>query len=178
MKKLTLVAAALVIVLGMTQHIAESATIRAAKSNAAGAAAKSSQWSETSMVKAQTEKRFNQNFGAVSNAVWEKFKSFDKVTFTKDGYKMVAYYNEASKLVGTSSDDMPVQALADLKTRYKDYSIGSVIFFDKNEANTISKLVYGTQLKEENYLVELTGSQKTIVVSVTVKGGTSVINKI
>ena len=178
MKKLTLAAAALILVLGMSQYIAESATTRAAMTNAVGAAAKSSQWSETSMVKAQTKRRFYQNFGTISNAVWEKSKSLDKVTFIKDGYKMVAYYNAASRLVGTSSADMPVQALADLKTRFKDYSIGSVIFFDKNEANAISKLVYGTQLKEENYLVELTNNQKTIVVSVTVKGGTSVINQI
>lgn len=178
MKKLTLAAAALILVLGMSQYIAESATTRAAMTNAAGTAAKSSKWSETSMVKAQTKKRFNQNFGTASNAVWEKSKSLDKVTFIQDGYKMVAYYNAASKLVGTSSADMPVQALADLKSQYKNYSVGSVIFFDQNEANAISKLVYGTKLKEENYLVELTNDQKTIVVSVKVKGGTSVINQI
>jgi len=134
MKKLTLAAAALILVLGMSQYIAESATTRAAMTNAAETTAKSSQWSETSMVKAQTKKRFYQNFGTISNAVWEKSKSLDKVTFIKDGCKMVAYYNAASRLVGTSYADMPAQALASLKTRYKDYSIGSVIFFDKNEA--------------------------------------------
>ena len=61
---------------------------------------------------------------------------------------------------------------------YKDYSIGSVIFFDNNEANITSKLVYGIRLKEENYLVELSSETRKIIVRVNVIGGKTVINQI
>ena len=127
---------------------------------------------------ALTKRKFSQHFGNHSNTVWIKSNTLDKVTFTRDGNKEMAYYNSDSRLVGTSSATMPVQALSDLQSRYKDYSIGSVIFFDKSEANAISKLVYGTELKEENFLVELTGEGTKIIVQVKVKGGTSVINRI
>lgn len=178
MKKLSIAVLALVVVLGVSQITAMGITGGSSMKSESITAVKRLQSVETGKVKAMTAKRFHQNFGSVSNVVWEKSKSFDKVSFTKDGYKMVAYYNNNSKLVGTSSTELPGQALADLKNQYKDYTIGSVIFFDQNEANAISKLVYGTQLKEETYLVELTRDQKSIVVSVKLKGGAAVINQI
>ena len=178
MKKLKIAVAALAIMMGAAQLTASGASGNSAMKSEAITAVKRLQGVEAGKVKALTVKRFNQNFGSVTNVVWQKSKSLDKVSFTKDGLNLVAYYNAASKLVGTSSADMPVQAMTDLKSRFKDYSVESVIFFDQNEANAISKLVYGTQLKEENYLVELSRDQKTIVVSVKVKGGTAVINQI
>jgi len=182
MKKLIIASVAFFFVLGSTQFIAKSADNNLAAASAANAVAKRSDMSAVSRVNALTLKRFNRDFYSVSGAVWEKSKSLDKVTFIKDGSKMVAYYNSASKLVGTSSAEtsagVPDHALTDIQSRYKDYTIGSVIFFDRNEANAISKLVYGTKLKEENYLVELINAQKTIIVQVKIKGETSVINQI
>lgn len=165
----------LVVVLGLTQYIAKSAINKGVIANVASKNYKSS---EAGKVHASTQKKFNQNFGISTNSVWEKSKTLDKVTFTKDGYEMVAYYNSASRLVGTSSAGMPVQAVNHINNLYTDYKIESIIFFDKNEANAISKLVYGTNLKEENYLVELSGVGTKIIVMVKVKGGKSVISQI
>jgi hypothetical protein len=182
MKKLTIAAVALFLVLGMSQFIARSATNKGEMSSSASTAVKSTKLVVAGKVSPMTLKRFNRDFGTPSNVVWEKSKSLDKVSFVKGGDKMVAYYNTNSKLVGTgsarNSAGVPDQALADINARYKDYSIGSVIFYDKNEANLISKLIYGTILKEENYLMELTNDQKTIVVKVNVKGEKAIINQI
>lgn len=182
MKKLLIGSVALLILVGTTQFIANSANNNVTKASIAGSKAKHSGRVEQGKVSALTLNRFNRDFYNVTEAVWEQSKSLDKVTFVKDGSKMVAYYNPASRLVGTStvtvSGGMSDQALTDIKTKYEDYSIKSVIFYDKNEANAISKLIYGTKLAEENYLVELSNAQKTIVVEVKVKGKTATINQI
>jgi len=175
MKKLIIASMTLVVVLGLTQYIARSAINKGVMTNEAGTNYKSP---GTGNVNASTQKKFSQNFGTSTNSVWEKSESLDKVTFIKDGYEMVAYYNSASRLVGTSTPGMPVQVLTDINNMYKDYSVESIIFFDKNEANAISKLVYRTKLKEENYLVELSGEGPKIIVMVQIKGGKSVINQI
>ena len=182
MKKFSIAAVALVLVLGISYMNANSATYKEAINKETRLTGKNSKGTETGRVSALTMKKFNQNFGSVTNTVWEKSKSLDKVTFVKGGTKKVAYYNSSSRLVGTgstgSASGIPLQTMTDLKSQYKDYTVGSVIFFDRNESNAISKLVYGTQLKEENYLVELTSNLKTIVVQVKVKGGSAVIDQI
>jgi len=182
MKKFSIAAVALVLVLGISYMNANSATYKEAINKETRLAGENSKGTETGRVSAMTIKKFNQNFGSVANTVWEKSKSLDKVSFVKDGAKRVAYYNSASRLVGTGSTEsasgIPMQTMAALKSKYKEYTVGSVIFFDRNESNAISKLVYGTQLREENYLVELTSNLKTIVVQVNVKGGNAVINQI
>ncbi len=182
MKKLRMASVALTIVLGMTQMNANSATNNGVATSVSKSAVKNYNLVEAGRVSARTQGRFNQEFGNSSSAVWEKSGTLDKVTFVKDGEKRMAYYNKDSKLVGTGSEGiaagMPAQAVAGLKSQYKAYTVGSVIFFDRNEANAISKLVYGTKLKEESYLVELNGEGKKIIVEVKVKGETAVISNI
>ena len=178
MKKLIVASMAIVLLLGSAQFIAKSAANKGILSAETVSAKKNSKKSEAGLVNALTKRKFNQHFGNISNTVWEKSNSLDKATFTRDGIKEVAYYTSDSRLAGTSSAGMPFQAMSDIRSRYKDYLIGSVIFFDKSEANAISKLVYGTELKEENFLVELTNDGSKIIVQVKVKGGISVINQI
>jgi len=180
MKKLTIASLTFLFVLGVTQFIARSETNSGAMAKETNIAARYP--NSAGMVHSKTAKRFNELFGNVSGQVWEKSKSLDKVTFQKDGNTMVAYYNAASRLVGTGSADtyggMPGHAVSDLKTRYKDYAVGSVIFYDKQETNATSKLIYGTRLKEENYLIELINENSKIVVMVTIKGEKAVIHQI
>jgi len=182
MKKLILGSLTFLFVLGMVQFVAVSATNKVLTAKETGYAGKYSKTYETGNVKAATKRKFNADFGSIPNVIWEKSKTLDKVTFVRDGYKMVAYYNSHSRLVGTGSagtmSGMSGQTLAGIKTMYKDYSIGSVIFFDNNEANITSKLVYGIRLKEENYLVELSSETRKIIVRVNVIGGKTVINQI
>ncbi len=173
---------ALLMALGMFQLNARSAAYKEAMKKEIRLTATNSRVSAVGRVSTTTIHKFSQNFGLVSNTVWEKCKSLDKVTFDRDGIRMVAYYNSTSKLVGTGAagdtDGIPLQALADLKTKYKNYAVGYVVFFDGNEANALSKLVYGTHLKEENYLIELTNDKRNVVVKVKVNGGVATFNQI
>lgn len=182
MKKLAIASVVLLFVLGVNQFIAMSATNGSAVSKEANLTGKYVKGSERKGVSARTTKRFAEVFGNYTGAVWEKSKSLDKVKFVKDGTIMVAYYNADSRLVGTGSQEtyagMPGSALADLKARYSEYAIGSVIFFDKLEANATSRLIYGTKLKEENYLIELISERDKIVVRVTVKGEKAVFQQV
>ncbi len=182
MKKLLVGSLTFLFVLGLTQFIARSATNGTVIAKETKYSANYSKGFEAGNGNALTMKRFHSDFGMLSSAVWEKSRTLDKVTFTKDGSKMVAYYNSHSRLVGIGTDAdssvMPDQTLAEIKVIYKDYKIGSVIFFDNNETNATSKLVYGTRLKEENYLLELSSDSKKIIIRVNVKGGKAVINQI
>jgi hypothetical protein len=182
MKKLLIGSLTFLFVLGLTNFITRSATNRTVIAKETKYSANYSKGFEAGNVSALTSKRFHADFGTLSGVVWEKSRTLDKVTFTKDGSRMVAYYNLHSRLVGISTDAdssvIPDQTLADIRTIYKDYKIGSVIFFDSNETNATSKLVYGTRLKEENYLVELSNESKKFIIRVNVIGGKAVINQI
>lgn len=182
MKKLKIVVLAFSVIMGMSQFSARCATNSGVLASENRTAVKMSGLNAAGQVKPRTKTRFNQDFGRLTKVVWEKSGKLDKATYMKDGSRKVAFYNPESRLVGTGSAGsvagLPDQMLAGIKGRYKDYSIGQVIFFDRNEANTISKLVYGTRLKEENYLVELLGDGKKIIVQVRLKGESTVFNQI
>lgn len=182
MKKLLVGSLTFLFVLGLTQFIARSATNGTVIAKETKYSANYSKGFEVGSVSSLTRKRFKADFGTYSTAVWEKSRTLDKVTFTKDGSKMVAYYNVHSRLVGISTDAdsslIPDQTLTEIRAMYKNYNIGSVIFFDNNETNATSKLVYGTTLKEENYLIELSGESNKIIIRVNLKGGKAIISQI
>jgi hypothetical protein len=118
---------------------------------------------------------FFTDFGNVTNPVWKRSGTFDEVTFTKDGKKMTAFYDENSELVGTTTAktfaDLPAKSQQEIKTKYKDYSIGQVIFFDDNEWNETDMIMYGSQFNDsDNYFVELSKGKDRIVVRVDVPG--------
>ncbi len=54
---------------------------------------------------------------------------------------------------------------------YKDYTIGPVVFYDDNEANSTDMILYGEQFEDaDNYFVELSKGTKKIVVQVSPEG--------
>jgi hypothetical protein len=118
---------------------------------------------------------FYVDFGDLKNVTWKRTSYFDEATFIKDGKEVKAYYDLNSKLVGTSSfakfADLPQNAQKEIKEKYKDYSIGDVVFFDDNEANETDMLLYDVQFEDEdNYFVKLSKSNKSIVVQVNPRG--------
>jgi hypothetical protein len=130
---------------------------------------------EGSNVSVTAKNSFNVDFGKVSNVKWLREGVFDEATFTKDGIVMKAFYDIEGKLVGTTQTktfaDVPANGQKEIKTRYKDYTIGPVIFFDDNEANETDMVLYGVQFEDEdNYFVELTKGAKKIVVQVNNEG--------
>jgi len=115
------------------------------------------------------------DFGDLPNAKWKKSVYFDEVTFTKEGHTKTAYYDFYGKSVGTTEiktlADVPVKGQDRIKTKYKDYSVGLVIFFDDNEFNETDMMLYNLQFDDEdNYFVELIKGTDKIVVRINTSG--------
>ena len=78
-------------------------------------------------------------------------------------------------MVGTTQyktfADVPVRGQTEIKKMYKDYAIGSVVFFDDNELNPTDMILYNIQFDDaDNYFVELSKGTKKIVVQVNTEG--------
>jgi len=118
---------------------------------------------------------FYVDFGDIPNAKWIRGSYFDEVIFNKDGHDMTGFYDYDGKLVGTTMiktfADVPVRGQKLIKSKYKDYTVGPVIYFDDNEFNETDMLLYGLQFDDEdNYFVELTKENSKIVVRVNSAG--------
>jgi len=130
---------------------------------------------EGDIVSVKAKSSFYVDFGDIPGAKWKRVGMFDEVIFNKDGKEMKAFYDFDSELVGTTQkktfDDVPARGQKEIKSKYKDYSIGDVIFFDDNEFNETDMLLYGIQFEDEdNYFVELTKGNSEIVVRVNTRG--------
>jgi hypothetical protein len=130
---------------------------------------------EGSTVNVISKNSFYADFGNLPNVKWKRTAYFDEAIFTKDGKEMKAYYDFFGKLVGTSSyvtfADVPVLGQKEINKRYKDYTIGQVLFFDDNEFNESDMLLYNSQFDDEdNYFVELAKGNNKIVLKVNTSG--------
>lgn len=116
------------------------------------------------------------DFGNITDVKWTKAEYLDEARFTKDGKELTAFYDYDGKLVGTTQvktfADLPPKGQKEIKNKYKDFTIGPVIYFDDNEFNDSDMLLYGLQFQDEdNYFVELTKGNKKEVVRVDAIGG-------
>lgn len=118
--------------------------------------------------------QFMKDFGKISNVKWKRNDYFDQATFMKDGTSMTAFYDDDSKLVGTTTvkkfSDLPSKAQNDINKKYKDYTIGSVIYFKDNEFNEMDIIMYGREFSDSSYFVELSKNGKNSVLQVTSDG--------
>jgi len=120
---------------------------------------------------------FYQDFGDMHPS-WRRTSYFDEASFVKEGKPMTAYYNNQAELVGTTSpasfSDLTMKAQNDIKKHYPDYTIDRVILFDDNESTESDMVIYGSVISDEdNYFVELSKDQKTVVLKVTLDGEVS-----
>ena len=110
----------------------------------------------------------------LSITVWKRNDYFDQATFMKDGTSMTAFYDDDSKLVGTTTvkkfSDLPSKAQNDINKKYKDYTRGSVIYFKDNEFNEMDIIMYGREFSDSSYFVELSKNGKNSVLQVTIDG--------
>jgi len=123
----------------------------------------------------QSREAFFKDFGDVPVTKMERTVNFDKFIFTQNGQEMTAYYDIEANLVGTVTDktfsDLPANAQKYIQDKYKDYTPGSVIYFDDNELNETDMILFGTQFDDaDNYFVELKKENKNIIVQVNMKG--------
>src|SRR5882724_13596376 len=84
----------------------------------------------------QTTEHFYEDFGNLAIVKSERTANFDEVTFLKDGAAQIAFYDDASNLVGTMADklfeDLPKDAQDYINRHYNDYTVKAVRFFDDN----------------------------------------------
>jgi hypothetical protein len=131
---------------------------------------------EGSYVSSIAKNNFLREFPDAKNVQWKRVDTYDEAVFTnKDNQQLKAFYDFDGVLVGTTQRktfaDVPVKGQEQIKKEYKDYTIGDVIFFDDNEANSTDMILYGIQFDDEdNYFVELTKGTKKIVVHVNMEG--------
>jgi hypothetical protein len=130
---------------------------------------------EGNIVSDQAKSNFNMDFKNASGAQWKRVDTFDEVAFTMNGAKMKAFYDGDGNLVGTTQiktfKDVPAKGQKEIKEKYKDYSIGPVVFFDDNEVNETDMILWATQFDDEDlYFVELTKGTSKIIVKVDTDG--------
>ena len=123
----------------------------------------------------QTSQHFYQDFGDLPIVKSERTPNFDEITFVKDGSAQIAFYDDASNLVGTMADkpfeDLPTDAQNFINRHYNDYSVKAVRFFDDNDANDTNMNLYDKEFEDEDsYFVELQNDSRTIIVHVTLDG--------
>ena len=131
---------------------------------------------DLNLVSEMSRNAFIADFGKIPNVVWERHDLFDEAFYTKDGIKYTAFYDENSKLVGTTTDktfaDLPKNAQKEIKKQYKDYTVDKVIFFKDNQFNDQDMLLYGVQFEDaDNYFIELSNKDKNIVIQSNPDGG-------
>ena len=181
MKKLTILSVTFLLMISALQIQALNAKNEAGKAaiNTAKKEAKAERKElrklEGAEVSTLSKSSFLSDFGNVSDALWQRSEVFDEVTFTKDGKKETAFYDNDASLVGTTSvktfDDLPYKGQMEIKKKYKDFTTGPVIFFNNNEANEGDMLLYGIQFDDEdNYFVELQKGSSRIIVRVNTGG--------
>lgn len=127
------------------------------------------------IVNAASKNKFYTDFGDIPDVKWRSSDYFDEAMFKKDGIDYTAFYDYNGELVGTTQlktfADVPARGQKAIKTKYGDYTIGPVIFFDDNEFNETDMLLYNLQFQDEdNYFVELTKGNSKIVVRVNAAG--------
>lgn len=130
---------------------------------------------DASSVSYDSKQQFFADFGNVPDVQWRRSANFDEATFTKDHQRMTAYYDSESNLVGTTSSksfaDLPASAQKEIRTKYRDYTLGPITFFDDDETNDSDMVLWGLQFNgQDNYFVELTKGTAKIILQVDPEG--------
>jgi hypothetical protein len=133
---------------------------------------------EGKVVSSEAKRNFNSDFARASDVLWVRKGTYDEVTFTNEGMKMKGYYDSEGKLVGTTQDatfaEIPAKSQEVIKTKYKDYTVGPVVFFDDNELNETDMILWAIQFDDKDlYFVELAKATSKIIVMCNLEGEVS-----
>jgi len=121
-----------------------------------------------------TEQHFLTDFSGATNVQWKRI-GYEEASFMLNGKDMKAFYDYDHELIGTTSPasyaDLPANAQKEIEKRYRNYTPHSVILFDDNEYNSSDMMLYGNAFADaDNYFVELSHNDKTIVLQVNMEG--------
>lgn len=134
-------------------------------------------------VSSRSKDSFYADFGQPSDVQWVRGPQFDEATFTKDGQKQTAYYDDRFMLVGTTADkkfaDIPAKAQQDIRKHFKGYAIGAVVEYKDNQNNDTNMLLYGTQFDDaDHYFVTVSKGKEANVLMVKTDGEVSFFKNI
>jgi hypothetical protein len=122
--------------------------------------------------------QFAVDFPDAKNARFVRADNFDEVYFMSGDDNLKAYYDNDSKLVGTTQRkefaDLPEKAQRQIQKEYAGYNPAAVIKFDDNEDNSMDMILYGTSFEDaDNYFIELVKDNQKIVVKANMEGEVS-----
>lgn len=122
-----------------------------------------------------TLQQFKVDFPGATNVASIRNGMISEIGFIQNGVQQKAYYDMDNGLIGTTIrkqvSDLPVSAVKNIQKYYHGYNISRVILFDDNEANENDMLLYGRQFDDaDNYFVELSKDDKTIILQVKLDG--------
>jgi hypothetical protein len=126
-------------------------------------------------VSVQSKEQFSKDFDQVQDVKWVRSDNYDEVTFTRKGQNLTAYYDAQSSLIGTTSikrfTDLPASAQQEIKKKYKNYAIVSVLRYDDNEDNNTAFEMYGSMTDApDSYFVLVSNNKEADVLHVTDDG--------
>ena len=127
-------------------------------------------------VRQESKNNFKADFKNAKDVWWWRADNMDQVRFTLNGKKMIAYYNDFSKLIGTTVEEkisnVPMNGRDKIKREFSGYQIGNVILFhDNNRTGYSQPEIYGERYAYlNNYFVELRKGNDEIVLQVNPLG--------
>lgn len=129
-------------------------------------------------VSSRSKDSFYADFGQIADVRWVRGPQFDEATFTKDGHKQTAYYDNQFTLVGTTENkkfaDLPERAQKEIQKQYKGYATGAVVEYKDNENNDTNMLLYGTQFDDaDHYFVTVSKGKEENVLMIKTDGEVS-----
>lgn len=131
-------------------------------------------------VSAEIMTSFDINYPKAEDVVWNRTDNLNQAIFTnaKDGLRTSAYYDFDGNLVGSTTAkklaDLPEKAQQIIKTAYKDYSVGPIIYFLDNPINDTDLVLWATVFNDTDmYFAELDKGTQKIIVRITPSGDVS-----
>ena len=138
---------------------------------------------EGTTVNLMAKENFRSDFSNVSDVHWKRNGTFDEASFMRGGKQMTAFYDIEGRLVGSTRaatlKELPSKAVKEIGIRYKNYTVGPIIFFKDNENNDTDMILYGVQFDDaDTWLVELTKGADRIIVQANKYGEVSYFSKL
>lgn len=138
-----------------------------------------------SEVSYQTKEQFQSDFPEAVDPVFHRGHTFEEVFYTLNGQSFIAYYDNDSQLVGTTTEkemnDLPPSAEQKIEKRYlaKGYSVNRVILFDDNEYSDTDMWLYDRPFNDQDiYFVELNKAGETLILQVDMNGDVGFFKKL
>jgi hypothetical protein len=121
-----------------------------------------------------TDQHFQLDFPNATNVSWKR-AGYEEAIFTLGNKEMKAFYDYDHDLIGTTTtvdyNTLPLAARKYIQKHFSDYTPQQVILFDDNEYNESDMVLYGNPFDDaDNYFIELSNNNKTIVLQSNPEG--------